>query len=243
MRWTNSLVLLLAVSGSCWGQKPVPVQPPKAISSPAKKIESTPALQRTEAHFTVVLDAAHGGSDPGARLSEKIQEKDVTLALSTRLRSALAARGIAVVTTREQDTTVTQQARAETANRAQAAVCLLLHASNSGIGVHLFVSPIAPMLPTKITPWNSAQGTFVQKSLKLAGTLNGAFTQASVPVTLARAAVLPIDNLACPAVAIEVSPLPPTGGDPQRALDSTEYQSRVAEAIVAAILEWRNGEK
>jgi N-acetylmuramoyl-L-alanine amidase len=188
------------------------------------------------------MDAAHGGTDPGAKLSDKLQEKDVTLALSIRLRSALAARGIAVVTTREQDATLPQQARAETANRAQAAVCLLLHASNSGVGVHLFVSPTAPILPTKITPWSSAQGIFVQKSLKLAGTLNGAFTQASVPVTLARAAIVPIDNLACPAVAVEVSPLPPANGAPLRSLDNTEYQSQIAEAMVAAILEWRNGE-
>jgi N-acetylmuramoyl-L-alanine amidase len=50
----------------------------------------------------VVLDAAHGGDDTGGHLANNQLEKAYTLAFSVRLRSLLAARGIQVVTTREQ---------------------------------------------------------------------------------------------------------------------------------------------
>src|ERR1039457_4774530 len=76
------------------------------------------------ARFVVVLDAAHGGDNPGARLASGQSEKAVTLALSVRLRSLLAARGIAVVTTRESDTTIDHGKRAEIANRTNAQACL-----------------------------------------------------------------------------------------------------------------------
>ncbi len=50
-----------------------------------------------------MIDAAHGGADSGARLSNHLLEKDLVLALSVRLRSVLSAHGISVVTTRESD--------------------------------------------------------------------------------------------------------------------------------------------
>ncbi len=59
-----------------------------------KRQQPGPAeLPRTSGFRNViVLDAAHGGDDSGAHL-ENASEKDVTLALSVRLRSLLAARG------------------------------------------------------------------------------------------------------------------------------------------------------
>jgi len=91
--------------------------------------------------FVVVLDAAHGGDDAGGTISTQSgqsgPEKAYTLALSVRLRSLLAARGISVVTTREADTALDAQHRAEIANHAQAQACLSLHASASGSGIQL----------------------------------------------------------------------------------------------------------
>ena len=70
---------------------------------------------------------AHGGDDSGGKLDSGQLEKAANLALSVRLRSLLGARGILVVTTRESDTSVEVNKRAETANRANAGVCLSLH--------------------------------------------------------------------------------------------------------------------
>src|SRR5277367_3750490 len=94
------------------------------------------AEQAAPSKFVVVLDAAHGGDDNGGRLSENLFEKSFTLAFSVRLRSLLSARGIQVVTTREQDAAVDVDRRAAIANHAGAQACLILHASEIGQGVH-----------------------------------------------------------------------------------------------------------
>src|SRR5271155_5320660 len=75
-----------------------------------------PAVVRPAPRFAVVIDAAHGGADGGARLSDHLLEKDLVLTLSVRLRSMLSAHGISVVTTRESDSAITALTRAETAN-------------------------------------------------------------------------------------------------------------------------------
>jgi N-acetylmuramoyl-L-alanine amidase len=193
--------------------------------------------------FIVVLDAAHGGADGGGTLQDasgaQQPEKAITLALSVRLRSLLAARGIAVVTTREADTTVDDNRRAEIANHAKAHACISLHATQTGAGVHLFTSSLAPAEPARLIAWKTAQAAFVTRSLALAGDLNSALQHAGMNVTLGRTALTAIDSMSCPAVAVEVAPeitgehaapVSPTDG---------EYQARVAQALAAAILEWR----
>ena len=192
--------------------------------------------------FVVVLDAAHGGDDAGARLGDAQAEKDLTLALSVKLRSLLMARGIAVVTTRESDTTVAADRRAEIANHANAQACLSLHASESGSGVHLFVSSLAPVQGTRFLPWKTAQAAWVLRSLSLAGVMNSALAHAGMSVILGRTALPVIDSMACPAVAVEVTPeRAAKAQDAQgvNGLDDTGYQARVAEALAAALVEWR----
>ena len=95
-------------------------------------------------HNLVVLDPAHGGPDSGARLSEHLLEKDVTLALANRIRAALSPAGITVGATRDTDTfdLLPDTQRAEAANRSHAVACLVLHATNNGTGVHLYVSQL-----------------------------------------------------------------------------------------------------
>jgi N-acetylmuramoyl-L-alanine amidase len=187
----------------------------------------------------VVLDAAHGGDDPGGRLAGGQLEKAATLALSVRLRSLLAARGIAVVTTRETDATMPPEKRAEIANHADAQACLILHATESGTGVHLFASSLAPAQAVRFAPWKTAQGGWVTRSLALAGSLNAALLHAGMNVTLGRTGLPTMDSMTCPAVAVEIAP----ERGPDNAItaepNDADYQARVATALAAALLEWR----
>jgi N-acetylmuramoyl-L-alanine amidase len=188
----------------------------------------------------VVLDAAHGGDDPGARLSNGQPEKAFTLALSVRLRSLLAARGMEVVTTRESDATVDLNRRAEIANHANAQACLSLHASESGSGVHLFTSSLTPTQPARFAAWKTAQSAWVPRSLALAGVLNSALLHAGMTVTLGRTTLLAVDSMTCPAIAIEIAPERGSGQPVNAGLDDPGYQARVAEALAAALVEWRS---
>jgi N-acetylmuramoyl-L-alanine amidase len=194
--------------------------------------------------FVVVIDAAHGGDDTGGTLKDQSgavkQEKAITLALSVRLRSLLAARGISVVTTRESDATVDDDHRAEIANHAKAQACLSLHASQSGSGIHLFSSSLAPAEPSTFIPWKTAQAAWITRSLALAGDLNSSLLHAGMTVTLGSTALPAIDSMACPAVAIEVAPEVSSQSTAPLSPDDSGYQARVAQALAAAILEWRS---
>lgn len=206
---------------------------------PSAAQQAPPSALGPQAHFVVVLDAAHGGDDPGARLSSGQPEKALTLALSVKLRSLLAARGIQVVTTRESDVALDSNQRAETANHASAQACLILHASESGSGVHLFASSLAPAPPTRFGAWKTAQAASVTRSLALAGALNSALQRAGMQVTLGRTALPAMDSMTCPAVALEIAP-ERDGQKIVNGLDNAGYQARLIRALADALLEWRS---
>ena len=196
------------------------------------------------ARFVVVLDAAHGGNDAGGTLASQDgssqPEKAFTLALNVRLRSLLAARGIYVVTTRESDATIDSDTRSATANHANARACLSLHASESGSGIHLFVSSLPPTEPARLNPWKTAQAAWITRSLAFAGMVNSALTHAGMTVTLGRTALPVIDSMTCPAVAVEVAPEITSGQAQPTDVSDAGYQARVADALAAAIVQWRS---
>jgi N-acetylmuramoyl-L-alanine amidase len=187
----------------------------------------------------VVLDAAHGGDDTGGRLTSGHYEKEATLAISVRLRSLLGARGIQVTTTRESDTAVEQDKRAEIANHADAEACLSLHVAETGSGVHLFVSSLTPAVATRYAPWKTAQAGWVTRSLALAGVLNSALQHGGSTVTLGRTALPGVDSMTCPAVAIEIAPERSSDHKIAAQPDDADYEARVATTLAAALLQWR----
>jgi N-acetylmuramoyl-L-alanine amidase len=191
------------------------------------------------ARFVLVLDAAHGGADSGGRLASGQMEKAATLALSVRLRSLLAARGISVVTTRETDVTIDPDRRAEIANRAKAEACLSLHATETGSGIHLFTSSLAPAPPARFVAWRTAQASWVNRSLALAGAINSALLHASFNVTISRTALTAINSMTCPALAVEIAPARGPDGNVRAEPDDPNYQASVANALATALLEWR----
>jgi N-acetylmuramoyl-L-alanine amidase len=77
----------------------------------------------------VVIDAGHGGRDPGARsVSGQIAEKELTLALARELRDQLVKRGrVRVAMTRDDDRYLTLEDRAGVARRLNAAMFVSLH--------------------------------------------------------------------------------------------------------------------
>src|SRR5690349_13433461 len=78
---------------------------PLEVSAQTPSLPPRPSVT-AQPQFLIVLDAAHGGTDTGAHLAEHLDEKDLALALTIRLRSMLSARGVSVVTTRESDATL-----------------------------------------------------------------------------------------------------------------------------------------
>jgi N-acetylmuramoyl-L-alanine amidase len=210
---------------------------PASAQSPPNPPQAPPAVVRPAARFAVVIDAAHGGADSGARLSDHLLEKDLVLNLSVRLRSMLSAHGISVVTTRESDNAISALNRAETANHVGAAACITLHATTSGSGIHLFTASLTPTQMTKFLPWETAQGAYAEQSLRLSSEIDSAMTHAEIPVTLGRTALQPLDSFTCPAVVVEISPL--SGTAHVTALSDPGYQDRIVAALAAAVEQWQ----
>lgn len=201
--------------------------------------------------FVVVVDAAHGGADAGAALAANgaaaaALEKDVTLEMSRELRALLVARGFTVVETREGDQAMDGDERATVANRAAAEACVVLHATEAGSGVHLFVSSLAPAQVGLLMPWKTAQAGWVAESLKLSGVLDetlsaaGKEDGAAIPVTMGRTTLPGVDSMACPAVAVEVGPLRDGTRSVVSDVGDGEYRTRVMQAVAAALLAWRS---
>jgi len=222
MRWIDAMALALAPVFAGAQATPPPAAAPPAHPAP---------------RFAVVIDAAHGGSDTGARLADRLLEKDLALTLSVRLRSMLGAHGIYVVTTRESDTTLPAVNRAQTANHVNAAACITLHATTTGSGVHLFTSSLTQIPITRFLPWDTAQGAYADQSLRLSSEVDSAMTHAEIPVTLGRTALQPLDSFTCPAVVVEFSPLNSSGK--VAALSDSGYQDRIVAAMTAAVEQWQ----
>ena len=198
--------------------------------------------QQATTRTTILLDPAHGGPDPGAHLPNNLLEKDITLAFAQRLRAQLSTAGFAVISTRDADPTVpfTTDQRAEIANQRHPTACLILHATDSGAGVHIITSALTPDQPDDphaTIPWNTAQAASIPQSLTLANQIGLALQRAKLPVILSRASIRPVDNLICPAIAIEIAPL--LNGDDQTPITDTHYQQSIVKAISDALNTWR----
>lgn len=242
MRWIEAAALAIAaIAAGVQQQSPPAAAPlPRGPAVPALPAPVGPPPPIQPPPFIVVVDAAHGGSDVGAKMSSGALEKDIVLGLAGRLRSTLRARGIEVATTRTGDVNLGAEERAEAANRAQAAACLTIHATATGSGVHLFTSSLAPTANTRFLPWATAQSAYVTQSMKLESEIDGALAHAAIPVTMGKASVAPMDSLTCPEVAVEVAPLVAGHVTAGKAVTDASYQKTVVDAVAAALEQWRS---
>jgi N-acetylmuramoyl-L-alanine amidase len=209
--------------------------------TPAAPTPSTVPINR----MTILIDPGHGGIDSGSRIGDSILEKDITLALAFKLRSLLTARGFSVVLTRDADATtpnavgqpLTLDDRAGLANHTHAVACLLLHATGSGTGVHLYTSELdSTDAEVRPTPWLLAQSPWVDPSRQLARSLGNAVIKAGLPLVSSAASVRPLDSLTCPALVLELAP---QTDDPDT-IRYADYQQQVAQAIASALVFWPN---
>ena len=101
------------------------------LSNPQDQVISIKAIRNEEVlpqNTTIVVDAGHGGKDPGA-VSGSTKEKDVNLQTSFKLRDALLSQGFNVIMTRETDDFIDLYSRPRIANENNADLFISLHAN------------------------------------------------------------------------------------------------------------------
>lgn len=92
---------------------------------------SFPQTHAAETRFTVVIDAGHGGNDPGA-LGRRGKEKNINLSVALKLGRLIRQNcpDTRVVYTRERDVFVPLHRRAEIANDAKADLFISIHTNS-----------------------------------------------------------------------------------------------------------------
>ncbi len=116
---------------------------------------------------TVVVDAGHGGIDPGARGVDRSVEKSYALDTARRVERGLRSRGYRVIMTRTGDYFVPLPQRAAISNRQRNAVFVSIHynyatrAGPSGVETYYFnarSSPLAANIQREMSRFSSSRG-------------------------------------------------------------------------------------
>jgi N-acetylmuramoyl-L-alanine amidase len=82
----------------------------------------------------IMIDPAHGGKDPGVKISNEVSEKDITLAVALSVKKALSRENnLEIILTRDSDKTVDLEDRKEYIKKTKPDFVLGLHV-NGGFG-------------------------------------------------------------------------------------------------------------
>jgi N-acetylmuramoyl-L-alanine amidase len=242
-----------------------PTAPPQTAPAP-----EVPVIDRAPAGTvrTVVIDPGHGGADEGVHGAGGTKEKDLALAFSKRLKSAIESRiGVRVVLTRDGDEDLTLDRRTAIANNNKADLLFSIHANASvraaahGAQVlslnledykNVSASRLGKSEPVPVigggtrlieaVPWDFAQLSQARTSAALGTIVVRHFTSENVPVFSRPLDNAPLRVLASsytPAVLIELGFL--TNPDDEKALSGDALLNSIVNAIVGAISEVRGG--
>jgi N-acetylmuramoyl-L-alanine amidase len=177
MKRAPMIVLPLLVAGSAYMMTmrtaPAPVRMMKAAVMPVFRPRANEARPETERLAAtafplsvrrVVLDAGHGGTDPGAT-APQLLEKEITLDIGRRLQARLERDGFEVVTTRDGDRTIALKERARVANESRSDIfvsihvnALLAHTESRGIETYYLGATSDPKLTQLAAAENRVSG-------------------------------------------------------------------------------------
>jgi N-acetylmuramoyl-L-alanine amidase len=198
-----------------------PAQSPSQSPPPSNALPATPPLQNPATQAPppaprgglniVVLDPAHGGTDPGARGTGGIRESEIVLDFAMQTKRALEAQGFQVILTRQGNDNPSFDDRSAIANAQLGAVFVTLHIASTGLPgtARVYVNTEMPLNPdaTGLISWDRAQVPFQGLSRKLGDIVQGLLAQKfkGSPTTAQTAAVRQLRTTAAPAIAVEVS--------------------------------------
>lgn len=224
---------------------------------------AVPVAEASPRRYTVVLDAGHGGHDPGA-ITDWASEKEVVLAVTLRVKARLEAAGVHVITTRDDDSFLSLQARSTFATTDRN-IFVSIHANGAdnagahGIETFVFGRPLDPSQIQRAIRENGGgevgeartaeaeriaadiagdilRETQLNYSLALAELVQGNLVQASGAVDrgVRKNLFYVIRNSRIPAILVELGFVTnPTEG---RKLAQAEYQAKLADALADGIL-------
>lgn len=190
--------------------------------------DASQQLPQAVKKVTVMVDAGHGGNDPGTS-SGAVDEKDVVLVLAKLVKSYLEESGVTVILSREDDTFIDKYERAEMANEAGADLFVSIHCNYleertdiSGVETYYMENSqdgerLATLVHNQILSITGANDMYVRTNDYV---------------------VIRETNM--PAILVETGYL--SNKEDEQRLISQEYQAKMAYGIAAGIIEYINSE-
>lgn len=240
---------------------PAAPKPAPALSPATKNISQGSAAHPAE--LRIVLDAGHGGWDLGTVGRKGLLEKDLCLDIVERLGKLIAAQlGAQVIYTRQDDTYLPLEKRAEIANLASADLFLSVHANYSELtsarGVETYYSDTYSSIKARTVEdepkLKSVNWTGVDIREKVTSSHRfAADVQQALYLELAasnreirnrgvkEAQYVVLTGTQMPAVLAEIS-FVSSPADEDR-LQSSEYRQQIAEALYRGIAKFRDERK
>ncbi|MEP0814393.1 MAG: N-acetylmuramoyl-L-alanine amidase [bacterium] len=182
-------------------------------------------LGKDTGRYAIMLDAGHGGSDPGA-LSPftELQEKEINLDIALRLQAYLGKKGQSVYLTRDDDFFISLQERADIANRILPMVFVSVHTNSIG----------NPDIKGAMTFHFESSGEGKKLAAYIQQNLVNRCRVTDKGVRTANFFVL--RETVVPAVLVEVGFI--TNSQEESLLSTPEYRQKLAEAIGEGILDY-----
>jgi N-acetylmuramoyl-L-alanine amidase len=238
------------------------------VETAPQPVEPLPLPQFTPTGplHTIVIDPGHGGDELGAQGPGGTLEKDVALSVARRLKAAIEGKfGIRTLLTRDADRTIGLDERAAVANNNKADLFISLHANASvrpsSAGAEVFYLSLteygeeaeriargeSESLPVfgggtreiEVILWEMAQARHIERSAEFAALVEAALRQ-RVPMSphaIQQAPFRVLVGANMPAVLIEMGFL--TNAAEERALSADERQNAIVQALVDAVVRFR----
>lgn len=204
----------------------------------------TLGLSAAEKKHVIVIDPAHGDQDTGIRLTDKVAEKDITLAVALALQKELAKENnLEIILTRDSDKTVSLEDRKKNIAKIKPDFFLSLHTNagfgKSASGFELYYAELnKDIAKGKKTVKSGAQleknksfNDSVRMAKIIQGNLNTLFPRKGRGL---RRADLPIiEGLSVPALAVEMGFA--TNPEDKKKLLSPDTQTEIARVLAKSI--------
>jgi N-acetylmuramoyl-L-alanine amidase len=196
----------------------------RITAQPSSPSPSTPSLSTKSSlpleGVSLVLDAGHGGSDPGAQRGD-VQEKEMTLGIVNQLKQRLESNGAFVTMTRSDDTAVSLEDRVKVTNSVM---------PKAFVSVHINAMENRNDIKGIETYFQTEQSRPLAEAIH-----NSLFTSLGVPDRgIRKARFYVINHTSVPAILAEVGYI--SNKDEREKLISSDYQSKVADALAQGVI-------
>lgn len=218
-----------------------PIRETPQITEKETETVTAVSTELPEPQYTMVIDAGHGGVDPGKVGVNDVLEKDINLAVAQKLKVCMEKENIRVVMTRESDTGLYEETDTNKKRTDMAKRCQMIKEAEAVLTVSIHQNSFTDESvsgPQVFYYEGSKEGE--RAAVCLQEVLNTYLEIAEPRETKANTSYYMLKKSSVPAVIVECGFLSnPTEAEK---LADAVYQQKIAEALTRGILEFLKGD-